>query len=96
MKLNRKQHRHLKSLAHKLKPVVIIGSAGLTDNIMAEVSIALDYHELIKIRVNAADKKARTNIIASICDQAQAELVFAIGHVATVYRQTSKQKIALP
>lgn len=96
MKFNSKQQRHLKSLAHKLKPIVIIGSAGLTKNIMIEISLALDYHELVKIRVNAADKKSRTDMIASICQQTQAKLVFAIGHVATLYRQAAMQKISLP
>ena len=96
MKLNSKQQRYLKSLAHKLKPIVIVGSAGLTENVMAEISNALDYHELIKIRVNAADKKSRTEMIVSICQQTQGSLVFAIGHVATIYRRADKAKITFP
>ena len=96
MKLNPKQQRHLKALAHALKPIVIIGSAGLTDNVIAEISNALGHHELIKIRVNAADKNSRMEMIASICQQTQGTLVFAIGHVATVYRRADKPKITFP
>lgn len=96
MKLTPKQLRHLKTLAHSRKPIVIIGSAGLTDNVIAEISNALDHHELIKIRVNAADKASRTKMIETICQQTHCTLVFAIGHVATVYRHAEKSKIILP
>ncbi len=96
MKLTPKQQRHLKTLAHNRKPIVIVGSAGLTDNVIAEISNALDHHELIKIRVNAADKQSRTKMIETICQQTQSTLVFAIGHVATVYRRADKPTIVLP
>jgi len=96
MKLTPKQQRHLKTLTHSRKPIVIVGSAKLTDNVIAEISNALNHHELIKIRVNAADKQSRTIMIASICQQTQSTLVFAIGHIATVYRRADKPTIILP
>ena len=96
MKLTPKQLRHLKSLAHSRKPIVIVGSAGLTENVMLEISNALNHHELIKIRVNAADKQSRTEMIKTICQQTQSTLVFAIGHIATVYRRADKPTITLP
>ncbi|HBZ50398.1 MAG TPA: ribosome assembly RNA-binding protein YhbY, partial [Halieaceae bacterium] len=37
--------RHYKGIGHKLKPVVTIAGAGLTDNIMAELDRALNDHE---------------------------------------------------
>ena len=56
--LTNPQKRQLKALAHPRKPVVIIGDNGLTDAVMQEIEIALDHHELIKIRVNAEDRAA--------------------------------------
>jgi RNA-binding protein len=43
--------KQLKMQAHDLKPVVIIGQAGLTDAVLTEIDIALDYHELIKVKI---------------------------------------------
>ncbi len=96
MKLTSKQQRHLKSLAHNSKPIVIVGSAGLTENVLTEISNALSHHELIKIRVNASDKKSRTEMVEIICQKTKCTLVFAIGHIATVYKRAEKAKIVLP
>ena len=73
MTLNKSQRQHLRSLAHHLNPVVIIGGAGLTDNVMAEIDNALSHHELIKVRVNAGDRIERTNMIAKIIATTSAE-----------------------
>lgn len=62
MAVNDKQRRYLKGLAHPLKPVVMIGNAGLTENVLAEIENALAYHELIKVRVSGQEK-----LIASKC-----------------------------
>lgn len=48
MNLSTKQKQYLKGLAHNLKPVVLMGANGLTEAVLAEIEIALDYHELIK------------------------------------------------
>jgi len=48
--------RKLRTRAHPLKPVVIIGQGGLTSGVMDEINLALDHHELIKVRVNASDR----------------------------------------
>ena len=49
MTLNNKQIQHLKSLAHALKPVVLMGANGLTEAVIAEIDYALNHHELIRI-----------------------------------------------
>lgn len=91
-----KQKRHLRSLAHALKPVVIIGNAGLTEPVLRELDIALAYHELIKVRVNAGDRDERRAMSASICAQTGATLVQEIGHIAVLYRPADKPGITLP
>ena len=96
MSLNKAQRSHLRKLAHALKPVVIIGQAGLTENVMTEINLTLEHHELLKIRLNAADKTARQDMIDSILQQTSAELVQAIGHICTIYRPAEKPHIVLP
>lgn len=96
MPLNKNQRSHLRKLAHSLKPVVIIGQAGLTENVTTEIKQSLEHHELIKLRLNAADKTARQEMIDSILQQTSAELVQAIGHICAIYRPAEKPHIILP
>ena len=49
MNLNKKQIQHLKSLAHHLNPVVMIGNNGLTEGVLAEIELSLAHHELITV-----------------------------------------------
>ena len=53
MKLSESQKRHLRTLAHHLKPVVWVGQHGLKESVIAEIELALDSHELIKVKVVA-------------------------------------------
>lgn len=43
MNLSTKQKQHLKGLAHPLKPVVLLGSNGLTEGVLAEIEQALEH-----------------------------------------------------
>lgn len=95
--LNNPQKNHLKTLAHNLKSVVIIGANGLSETVLAEIDQALTHHELLKVRVNAADRDARQSLINQISETLQAELVQRIGHIATFYRPNPEApKISLP
>lgn len=84
--LSNSQKRYLKALAHHRKPIVIIGESGLSKAVMHEICLALDHHELVKIRINAQDREARETIILEICETAVALLVQRIGHIATFFR----------
>jgi RNA-binding protein len=96
MPLTQSQRRHLKGLAHHLKPVVMIGQHGLTDNVINEIEIALDAHELIKVRVSGADRDDRKAMQETIGNRCSAELVQSIGHIAVFFRRNSeKPKIEL-
>lgn len=76
--------------------MVIIGQQGLTENVSREVDEALDHHELIKVRVNAADREDRARIVESLSSETGAELVQQIGHIAVFYRRNRrKPKISL-
>ena len=96
MALTEKQKRHLRGLAHQRKPVVIVGGAGLTDNVMVEIENGIAHHELLKVRINADSRSARRDMIEQICAQTNSELVQAIGHTASFYRPAEKPVISLP
>jgi RNA-binding protein len=95
--LTNPQKRHLKALAHPRKPVVIVGDSGITPAIIREIALALDHHELIKIRVNADDREAREIMILDLCAETGAALVQRIGHIATLFRRNhDAPRIELP
>ncbi len=100
MKLNAKQISHLRGLAHSLSPVVMIGNQGLTDNILKEVEVNLNAHELIKIKVAGDDREARKTIYLSICEATNAIAVHHIGKQLVIYRASDtikeKNKIHIP
>ena len=66
MKLSTKQIAHLRGLAHNLNPVVMIGNNGLTENVIKEIELNLNAHELIKVQVAGDDRAARKAIFDEI------------------------------
>lgn len=87
MPLSGKDKRALRARAHHLKPVVSIGAAGMSEGVLAELDVALDQHELVKLRIAADDREQRKDLIDSLCRQANAELIQRIGHTAVIYRE---------
>lgn len=96
MTLTPKQKSHLRGLAHKLKPVVMIGNAGVTENIIREIDNNLSHHELIKVRISGMERDDRTKTANGLCRETNSELVNIIGHIAILYRSGKKPKIRLP
>jgi RNA-binding protein len=95
--LTNSQTRYLRQLAHKLKPVVMIGEKGLTENVLSEVNLALESHELIKVKIRAEEKEDRQEILESLLQQAQATKVQTIGHIVCLFKVNPKKpKIQLP
>jgi RNA-binding protein len=83
------QKKQLKAQAHALNPVVMIGQHGLTDAVSQEIDIALDAHELIKIKIRA-EKQDRIVIRDQIIEQTRAELIQTIGQMIVIYRKNKK------
>lgn len=97
MSLSEKQLRFLRGKAHALKPVVMLGQKGLTDNVVAETVQALGDHELIKVRVRATDRTQREAWLSELVRRCSCTLVARIGHVAVLYRAASPiPKLVLP
>ena len=76
------QKKHLRGLGHKLKPVIMVGDAGLSESLREEYERTLEHHELIKVKVRVGDREIRDEIIARLCSESGAELVQRIGNTA--------------
>jgi RNA-binding protein len=90
MPLSEKQRRHLRGVAHPLKPVIMIGNAGLTDGVVAETERALHDHELLKVKLRGADRADRDAMLATLAQRTASELVHRIGHVGVLYKKHPK------
>ncbi len=94
-----KQRSYLKKLGQELDPVVYIGRADLTENVLKEMDDLLNARELIKVKLQEGsqlDPKEAANEAAEIL---HAEFVQAIGRRFVLYRQArdpEKRKIVLP
>ncbi|OBU10081.1 RNA-binding protein [Photobacterium aquimaris] len=96
MNLSTKQKQFLKGLAHNLKPVVLMGANGLTEAVLAEIDLALNHHELVKVKVASEDRETKLLIVDAIIRETKAEKVQVIGKTLVLYRQTEDRKIELP
>ncbi len=86
----------MKALAHKRKPVVLVGNAGITDAVIKETERAIEHHELLKLRLPAVARDERSEMAQKISDAVGAELVQEIGRVAVLYRPAQKPRLTLP
>jgi len=86
IKLTPAERSALRAEAHGLKPIVLIGSDGLTANVIKEISLGLDAHGLIKVRVFGDDREARIAMYETICEQLKAAPVQHIGKLLVLYR----------
>lgn len=83
--MNKKVIKYLRGVSHQLRPVVMIADKGLTENVMLEIDIALELHELIKIKIRM-DKETRTKFIEEIIKETGATKIHSIGQALTIYR----------
>ena len=97
MSLTDKQKKHLRKLGHGLEPTISTGNAGLTAGLLAELDTTLAHHELLKVRIRAADRGSREAMINTLCEATGAELVQRIGHVAVLWRANpERRRVPLP
>ncbi len=98
--INSKQKKYLRGLAHTLKPAAYVGQKGLTESLVAEIETALTAHELVKVRFNDfKEREPKKEIIETIAQQTQSQVVGVIGHMALLFRphqDEAQRKIKLP
>lgn len=94
------QARYLRGLAHRLKPVVLIGQKGISAALLDSLQEALNAHELIKVKfVDFKDRRLKAAHVAEIERRTDSCLAGLIGHTAILYRPhpvPDKRKIVMP
>ncbi len=95
--LSEKQRKYLRGLGHGRDPIVLIGQSGLSAGVTKELDLALDAHELVKVRARVGDRDERDLIFEELTKQTSSALVQRIGNVGLFYRRhKEKPKIILP
>jgi RNA-binding protein len=95
LKLTPAERSELRSQAHGLDPVVMVGEAGLTPAVLKEIDASLNAHGLIKVRVFGDDREARVGIYETICEKLDAAPIQHIGKLLVLYRpkkETAKER----
>jgi RNA-binding protein len=95
LKLTPAERSELRSRAHGLDPVVMVGEAGLTPAVLKEIDASLNAHGLIKVRVFGDDREARVGIYETICEKLDAAPIQHIGKLLVLYRpkkETAKER----
>src|SRR5262249_33888752 len=88
--LTGKQRRDLRGLGDHLDPVVHVGKDGITEGLLAALDVALETHELCKVRLGEAAGSDRDGIAAAVAEGAQGQLVGVLGRTFLVYRRRKK------
>ena len=87
MSLTEQQKKHL----HKLRPVIMVGSNGLTKALLDEFERSIAHHELIKIKLSVGDHETRDKAIADMCEHSHAQLVQRVRNMALLVRKKKKK-----
>ncbi|MFM0647437.1 YhbY family RNA-binding protein [Paraburkholderia bryophila] len=94
LKVSTDQRAELRSQAHALKPVVLVGAEGLTDAVLTEIKVHLGAHQLIKIRVFGDEREERIAIYEEICDKLNAAPIQHIGKLLVIWKPEAAEKPA--
>lgn len=85
--LSTRQRAYLRGLGHHLQPVVMLGKEGLSEGLLQALDIALDQHELVKLRLSENAPGERQELAARLAEQSLSALVQVLGRVVLLYRR---------
>ncbi len=92
-----KQRAYLRGLANKLEPIFQIGKMGVSENLINQLSDALEARELIKVTVLETAPDTTKDLAIEISEKTNSILVQTIGNKITLFKQKEKNsKYELP
>ena len=95
--LTGKQKRFLRSTAHHLTPIFQVGKGGVNDNMISQISDALEARELLKVSILQNCDVDKNTVAEELVRGTKAELVQLIGHTVVLYKESKENKqIVLP
>jgi RNA-binding protein len=99
-KLTGRQQRFLRGLGHHLKPLVMLGRDGVTDNVISAVNAVLDAHELVKVKIGNGCHLERREAAGIIKERTGSEIIQILGKTFLIFRENPERndelRIKLP
>ena len=86
MEISTKEKQKLRSLAHSIKPSVIIGKEGASKSTINSINNVLENKELIKVKFNSF-KDEKDSIARDIEDSCNTTIVGQIGNILILFKQ---------
>ncbi len=94
--LTGKQKRFLRGIGHDLKPVITIGKGEITEAVCGETAAALEFHELIKVKILESCLMDRHETAERLALECSAEVAQVLGRTVLLYKRSKEAKIELP
>ncbi len=92
-----KERAYLRGLANSIDAIFQIGKGGISDNLISQLSDALEARELIKVSVLETAPANAKLLGNEIANSTNSILVQTVGNKITLYRARKKDsKIVLP
>lgn len=92
-----KQRRYLRGLGHGLTAVVLVGKEGVTEGLGGALEVALEQHELIKVKLGQNAPEDRHVTAEAMAKLTRSALVQVLGSTVLLYRRhPTEPKIVLP
>lgn len=92
MALSKAQIKFLKKESHQMKSIYQIGKLGLTETFVEQIDLALERHEMVKFNILQNSVEEIKQAAEEVADAVRAEVIQTIGHTATLYRESKKEK----
>ena len=92
-----KQRAYIRGMANTIDAIFQVGKNGISDNLIKQISDALEARELIKITVLENSDFDVKELGVLLADKTNSDLIQTLGNKITLFRQRRKNsKIVLP
>lgn len=86
-----KQRAYLRGVANTIDSIFQIGKGGITDNLVKQLSDALEARELIKITVLKNAPDYARDLANEVAESTKSEVVQVIGNKITLFRKRKEK-----
>ncbi|MGJ9457034.1 ribosome assembly RNA-binding protein YhbY [Oceanobacillus sp. CF4.6] len=95
--LTGKQKGFLRSEAHHLKPIFQVGKTGVNDNMVEQISEALEKRELLKVSILQNCMEDKDTVAKQLSEGTKSDIVQIIGSNIVLYKESKEnKKLQLP
>ncbi|MDD9951528.1 MAG: YhbY family RNA-binding protein [Zetaproteobacteria bacterium] len=93
--LDKKTLKKMKGIGYGLNPAVMVGRAGVQDNIFKAFELGFSRSEVVKAKIAGVDKEEFLAIAKDCAQRTQSELIHTIGRTALFFRENLQLRAEL-